>query len=183
MDASIELTAPGVTFRPTGPDDAERVHALYHAVPAYFEVLNAPIPTLREVQVELEAAAGDPRRRTELILLHDDPSPGTPDRDPQTGAWVAGYLDVTHEYLEPGDATVNLLLVRTDLQCRGIGSTCMRAFERRLEGRAKRVLASIYGQNPRARRFWRQLGYRFAIDAAPVLEWYAKDLSGGLPSE
>lgn len=174
MEASAQVTAPGVSLRPTGPDDTERVHALYLSVPGYFDVLNAPVPSAEEVRTELEAAAGDPRRRTELILLHDDPSPATPDPDPHTGAWVAGYLDVTLDYIEKGDATVNLLLVRTDLQRRGIGAACMRALEERLQGRATRVLASVYGSNPAARRFWHQLGYRFAIDAAPVLAWYAK---------
>jgi len=41
----------------------------------------------------------------------------------------------------------------------------------------RRVLASIYGQNPGARRFWEALGYAFAIDAKPVLDWYAKQLA------
>lgn len=45
-----------------------------------------------------------------------------------------------------------------------------------MSGRAKRILASIYGQNPRAERFWSSLGYSFAIDAKPLLDWYAKTL-------
>jgi hypothetical protein len=48
--------------------------------------------------------------------------------------------------------------------------------EQRLRGQVRRVLASIYGQNPRAERFWGSLGYHFAIDAKPVLDWYAKEL-------
>ena len=39
------------------------------------------------------------------------------------------------------------------------------------------MLASIYGDNPRARKFWERLGYQFAIDAKPLLVWYAKELN------
>jgi GNAT superfamily N-acetyltransferase len=72
---------------------------------------------------------------------------------------------------------VNLLLVRADLQRQGIGRGVVADLERRLRGRCRRVLASVFGRNPHARRFWTSQGYHFAIDAAPVLEWYAKRLS------
>lgn len=162
----MQLTPPSVTFRPVGPDGAAAVHEIYCAAPTYFDVLSIPLPTVLEVRTELETAAADPRRRTELVLL----------RDVSAEPRVAGYLDVTLGYLEPDDATVNLLLVRDDLQGRGIGSEAIRRLEERLAGHVERVLASVYGRNPRAQRFWRSLGYAFAIDAAPVLEWYAKRL-------
>lgn len=162
----MQLTVPSVTFRPVGPDDAAQVYEIYCAAPTYFEVLSIPLPTVREVRTELETAAADRRRRTELVVVRDGSA------EPR----VAGYIDVTLDYLEPNDATVNLLLVREDLQGRGIGSEAIRRLEDRLVGRVDRVLASVYGKNPRAQRFWRSLGYAFAIDAAPVLEWYAKRL-------
>lgn len=96
--------------------------------------------------------------------------------DPVTGQPVAGYLDYKLDYPEAGDATVNLLLIRHGLQSYGVGTACAEDLERRLTGRAKRMLASIYGDNPRARTFWERLGYKFAIDARPLLEWYAKQL-------
>lgn len=142
------------------------MHAIYCGAPSYFDALSIPLPTVREVQTELETAAADPRRSTELVLAHLGPDESQ----------VAGYLDVTLAYLEPDDATVNLLLVREELQGRGIGSEAIRRLEERLAGRVSRVLASVYGKNARAQRFWRSLGYVFAIDAAPVLEWYAKRL-------
>ena len=40
----------------------------------------------------------------------------------------------------------------------------------------RRLLAGIYGENPGAVRFWERLGYHFAVDARPVLAWYAKEL-------
>lgn len=162
----MQVTTPSVTFRPVGPDDAAAVHAIYCGAPSYFDVLSIPLPTVREVRTELETAAADPRRSTELVVARLEPD------EPQ----VAGYLDVTLNYLEPNDATVNLLLVREDLQGHGIGSAAIRRLEERLAGRVSRVLASVYGKNARAQRFWRSLGYVFAIDAAPVLEWYAKRL-------
>lgn len=172
----MPLTAPSVSVRSAGPGDAELIHELYAAAPGYFEILSIPLPSATEVRTELETAAADGRRRTELVLIDDAPASATPCVDPVSGKRVAGYLDVTLDYLEPGDATVNLLLVRADLQGLGIGKACMRDLETRLQGRVGRLLASIYGRNPGAERFWRSLGYVFAIDAAPVLEWYAKIL-------
>ena len=172
----MPLTAPSVRVRSAGPDDAERIHELYVAAPGYFDILSIPLPSATEVRTELVAAASDERRRTELVLIDEAPETAAPARDPVSGALVAGYLDLTLDYLEPNDATVNLLLIRADLQGLGLGSACMRNLETRLDGRVTRLLASIYGRNPRAERFWRSLGYAFAIDAAPVLEWYAKRL-------
>ena len=147
--------------RPVTPADAPCIFELYCGVPRYFELLSAPLPTLPEVERELEAAAQDPKRHVELLV--------------EDGATV-GYLDYKLDYPKPGDATVNLLLIPEAIQSRGYGRRSMRILEASLQGRANRVLASIYGSNARAKRFWRSLGYRFAIDARPVLEWYAKEL-------
>jgi len=192
MRATDSLTV-AVRTRAAGADDAELVHGLYAATPQYFDVISIPVPTVAEVRTDLETAAADPRRRVELVLLPEGAPPsahdhgaaagsasvgtaGDPARDPTTGWVLAGYLDYKLDYPDPGDATVNLLLVRGGLQSRGIGAACARDLEARLQGRARRVLASIYGENPRARRFWENLGYVFAIDARPILDWYAKQL-------
>lgn len=168
-DASNAAPNPGVPslgFRTAAPADAPVVHELYMDTPGYFALLSIPLPSEREVRVELEAAGADPRRRCELLVDARAPAEAPP----------LGYLDVTLDYPGPGDATVNLLLVRGGLQGRGIGTAAMRALEMRLAGRVQRVLASVYGKNASAERFWRGLGYAFAIDAGPVLEWYAKRL-------
>lgn len=186
-----------VRTRPAGSDDAELVHGLYAATPEYFDIISIPVPTVAEVRTDLETAAADPRRRIELVLLERaspssngevkrGPQPTTgatassldpaASFDPATGLPIAGYLDYKLDYPDPGDATVNLLLVRGGLQSRGIGGACALDLESRLRGRARRLLASIYGENPRARRFWENLGYVFAIDARPILDWYAKQL-------
>lgn len=162
--------------------DATLVHELYAATPAYFEIISIPVPTMQEVATDLATATQDPRRFIEIVLL-DGPegdslgaSAGcTP--DPVTGLPVAGYLDYKLDYPAPGDATVNLLLIRNTLQSSGVGTRCAEDLEKRLNGRAQRMLASIYGENPRARSFWERLGYGFAIDARPLLEWYAKQLT------
>lgn len=161
--------------RPASIEDAPLVHRLYHETPGYFEVISIPIPTLNEVEHELLAAHDDQRRFTELIVVPEgelaDAAIDHPD-----GGRVVGYLDYTLNYPDDGDATVNLLLVHARHQSRGLGRRCVLDLEDRLRGRSRRVLASIYGQNPRAERFWRSLGYRFAIDAQPLLDWYAKSL-------
>ena len=160
-------------MRAASPTDAAIVHALYEATPDYFRIISIPMPTLDEVCRELETARADSRRCTELVL-------GAPHlegvADPHSGRQVVGYLDYKMHYPEHGDVTVNLLLILGRLQSCGLGRNAVVNLEQRLQGRARRVLASIYGQNPRAERFWKTLGYSFAIDAQPLLDWYAKDL-------
>ena len=168
------LASASQTFvRPATPDDASLVHRLYEATPDYFRIISIPMPCLEETQRELEAAQSDSRRYTELVLSQDECSGAT---DPLTGGKVVGYLDYKIHYPEEGDAMVNLLLISGCLQSRGYGRACISNLEKRLQGRVRRVLASIYGQNPRAEQFWKSLGYSFAIDAKPVLDWYAKEL-------
>ena len=154
-----------MSLRSASLADAERIFSLYEASPSYFDIISIPLPTLEEVKRELEAAAHDPKRHTELLMTKE----GGCER-------VVGYLDYKLDYPEAGDATVNLLLIPEELQNRGYGRLCIGELEAKLRGRTKRVLASIYGRNPRAKGFWRSLGYTFAIDARPVLDWYAKEL-------
>lgn len=172
--------------RAVDQSDAGIVHELYSASPGYFEIISIPVPTLAEVSTDLATTVADPRRYVELVLIepglypagHEPGLSPQPLIDPVSALEVAGYLDYKLDYPESGDATVNLLLVVPWLQSRGIGAACERDLEERLAGRAGRLLASIYGNNPRARRFWERLGYRFAIDAKPILDWYAKLLPG-----
>ena len=171
----MHLTAPHAFTRPTTHEDAGLVHAVYSRTPRYFDIISIPVPTLSEVERELEAAAGDPRRCTELVLVPENPE-GADLRDPMSGLYVVGYLDYKLDYPDPGDAMVNLLMIAAPFQGHGYGKRCVTDLETRLAARAKRVLASIYGQNPRAIRFWEGLDYHFAIDAKPVLDWYAKEL-------
>ena len=123
------------------------------------------------MQQELELARHDPRRHTELLMCNE--IKGITDGNGQN---VVGYLDYKLEYPQAGDAMVNLLLIWGKLQSQGLGRSAVTELETRLKGQAKRVLVSIYGQNPRAERFWKSLGYSFAIDAKPVLDWYGKTL-------
>ena len=182
-------TAVHTIVRSATLNDAELVHQLYLRSPRYFERLSAPVPTVSEVARELEIAFADPCRHVELILSEDEglvdtaASTNTPSSKlaPQSGhsqprRYVVGYLDYKFDFPEKGDATVNLLLVGEPWQRNGHGARAMRDLETRLQGSVRRVLASVYGQNLRAKRFWASLGYSFAIDAKPVLDWYAKYL-------
>ena len=161
----MHTAVPNMSLRPAALADAERIFDVYSQSPSYFEIISIPLPTLEEVRRELEAAAHDPKRYTELMTTRE----GECER-------VVGYLDYKLDYPEAGDATVNLLLIPEALQSQGYGRLCVSELETKLKGRAKRILASIYGRNPRAERFWRSLGYTFAIDAKPILDWYAKEL-------
>ena len=158
--------------------DASLVHALYVGNPEYFETISIPIPTQDEVATELAAAERDERRVVELVCVAEVSGVALAEglHDAGCGRWVVGYLDYKLDYPEVGDATVNLLLVHQAARDRGLGRTVVQRLEARLTGRVKRLLASIYGRNVGARRFWEGLGYRYAIDARPVVEWYGKTL-------
>lgn len=145
--------------------------------PSYFEIISIPQPSLSETEVELSLALGDTRRHVEILTAPPDRASDWDLLDPVSGRPAVGLLDYKLDYPAEGDATVNLILIPTSLQGRGFGSEAVRKLEARLTGRCRRLLASIYGQNLRAQRFWVSLGYHFAIDAKPNLDWYAKELA------
>lgn len=147
--------------------DAPLLHQLYLGTPTYFQTLGTPIPAGREVQREVQLALLDPRRRLELLFDQ---------------ARLVGCLDYKLHYPARGDITINLLLIAGDVQNQGYGSSAMRHFEGRLPDDSRRLLASVLGSNARAARFWRRHGYSFAIDARPVMEWYAKTVTCAAPS-
>jgi GNAT superfamily N-acetyltransferase len=148
-------------FRSVTINDTAALTQFYSRSQRYFDIIAAPIPMFEDVCLELETAFTNPRRQLEFALLEDQ---------------IVAYTDVTFDYPNPKDATVNLLLVSEQHQHLGIGSTVMRQLEQRCRGRATRLLAGVYGDNPGAVRFWERLGYHFEIDARPVLSWYAKHL-------
>ncbi|WP_051965078.1 GNAT family N-acetyltransferase [Deinococcus misasensis] len=152
-----------LTFREVTPQDAELVHHLYLASPHYFGLIGTHIPNLTEVEREVYLATLDPRRTLVFLCSGQD---------------QIGYLDYKMDYPNPGDVTINLLLLTEKNQSKGYGRDAVRTLEEQLKrtNRVKRILASVYGQNPQAVRFWKNLGYSFAIDARPIMEWYAKPL-------
>jgi ribosomal protein S18 acetylase RimI-like enzyme len=145
--------------------DISALHQLYASSHRYFEIIAAPLPTIEDVTRELDTALSNPRRQLELYTL---------------GGEVVAYLDTTLDYPKRGDATVNLLLVAEQKQHLGLGSHIMQRLEARLETKVQRILAGVFGHNPGAVRFWERLGYHFAIDARPLLSWYAKDLESSV---
>ena len=162
--------------RSTSSKDAELVHSIYVQTPQYFDIIAIEMPTVTEVKGELEAAEQDSCRHTELILSCADLPYESGIIDPESQRQVLGFLDYKRNYPGTKDVTVNLLMIAGSLQAKGIGQKVMAELEQRLEGRTKRVLASIYGRNMGATRFWKRMGYHFAIDAQPILDWYAKEL-------
>lgn len=139
---------------------APLLHTLYAAAPGYFRLLGTRVPSPEEVARDVEIALLDPRRRLEL--LHDG------------AGELVGSLDCKHDYPESGDLTINLLLIREDRQSQRLGEQAVRDLEARLPPGTTRILASVLGNNPRGARFWERLGYTFALDARPVMTWYAR---------
>ncbi|WP_424949834.1 GNAT family N-acetyltransferase [Deinococcus sp.] len=169
-------------FQSLALQHAPLLHQLYLDTPDYFALLGTRPPSLGEVEHDVQTALFDPRRCLELIYLEESAT-----QLPLTEATSPiGSLDYKLDFPEPGDVTINLLLIRGDLQNSGLG----RQVVRRLEGRLRhthlgartgtrptsRLLASVLGENPRAVAFWQRLGFSFATDARPVMSWYAKPL-------
>lgn len=172
----MQLVTTDVLTRPALPADAPLVYQLYQQTPDYFRIISIPMPSYHEVERELEIALQDQRRVTELILTPCHASQAKGLRDPASIHSVVGYLDYKLHYPANNEAMVNLLLILERLQNQGFGRSTALDLETRLKGKVQRILVSIYGQNLRAERFWQSLGYSFAIDAKPLLEWYAKEL-------
>jgi GNAT superfamily N-acetyltransferase len=139
---------------------APLLHMLYTAAPGYFALLGTRVPSLKEVERDVEIALLDPRRRLELLHDHD--------------GQLVGSLDYKLDYPQEGDLTINLLLIREDRQSQRLGEAAVRHLEGRLPPGIQRVLASVLGDNPRGARFWERLGFAFTVDARPVMTWYAK---------
>ncbi len=162
--------------QPAALTDAKLIHQIYLQTPCYFDSIAIEVPTFGEVKDELEIATKDPFRYVELVVGERQNSLKTHIIHPKTGKEVLGYLDYKLNYPDKGDATVNLLMISAKVQRNGLGKSVVKDLEKRLKGQVKRVLASIYGENPSAEGFWRSLDYRFEIDAKPILDWYAKEL-------
>nr|WP_246351338.1 GNAT family N-acetyltransferase [Deinobacterium chartae] len=136
------------------------------ATPQYFEILGTHVPSQQEVESEVALAQLDPRRHLELLL---------------DGELPIGCIDYKTDYPHAGDVTLNLLLISAPFQNRGYGKRAVALLEERLSGAASRLLASVLGENARAVHFWESQGYRFAVDAKPVMSWYAKPLAQRAP--
>jgi ribosomal protein S18 acetylase RimI-like enzyme len=172
---------------------APLLHQLYLDTPDYFALLGTRPPSMGEVEHDVQTALFDPRRCLELIYLDDS----GPELGQEPPAGPIGSLDYKLDFPEPGDVTINLLMIRGDLQSSGLGHQVVRLLETRLrhaslgqsrheggsldaasssEPHTPRLLASVLGENPRAVAFWRRLGFSFATDARPVMTWYGKPL-------
>ncbi|ULH14519.1 GNAT family N-acetyltransferase [Deinococcus sp. KNUC1210] len=151
---------------------APLLHQLYLDTPDYFALLSTNPPSLGEVERDVQTALFDPRRRLELLYRHS----GTPDGQTAQSNELLGSLDYKLDFPEPGDVTINLLLIRGDLQSGGLGRQAVHLLEKQLPAGTVRLLASVLGENPRAVAFWERLGFSFATDARPVMTWYAKPI-------
>ncbi|MFC4424755.1 GNAT family N-acetyltransferase [Deinococcus navajonensis] len=154
-----------MNFTPLALHHAPLLYRLYTEAPGYFRLLGSRTPSEKEVERDVEIALLDHRRRLEL--LHDE-----------TGELV-GVLDYKLDFPDPGDVTINLLLIREDRQSQRLGGRAVQALESRLPQGTTRLLASVLGDNPRGARFWERLGFTFTLDARPVMSWYAKAVPPG----
>ncbi|WP_018110406.1 GNAT family N-acetyltransferase [Thermus igniterrae] len=150
-----------LNLRPAQPEDAPLLHGLFRQSPGYFTLIGMEPPSLEDVVQDLLTLEKDPRRRAFLLLL---------------GVEAVGYLDYKLHYPEPADATLSLLLIREDHQGQGLGRRALAHLMDHLAG-AERLYAVVYGNNPRAKRFFQAQGFRHVKDGGPALSWYVRELT------
>jgi len=150
-----------VLLQPVSADDAPLIQQVYQASPKHFERIAMEVPTLADVEREVEAILADPNRRAYLILNAEGP---------------VGYLDYKLHYPDKNDAIITLILIAEPFRGKGYGKLAVADLEAMLYHRVERLFAAVYGDNPSAVAFWKRLGYRFLKDGAPSVSWYYKRL-------
>ncbi len=153
-----------LSLRPAGPDLRDHVLSVYRQSPGYFETIGAELPAEADVERELLAAQGDQKRHLLLLYLAEEP---------------VGLLDYKLDHPEAGAATLSLVLIAEAYRGLGIGQRAVRELEHRLAERYRTLYAVVYGENPKAERFFTILGYRFVKSGGPAVKWFAKPLRGG----
>ncbi len=123
---------------------APLLHELYLRTPDYFALLGTRPPSLGEVERDVQTALFDPRRCLELIYQRAK-MPGESVPEESVLGEPIGSLDYKLNFPEMDDVTINLLLIRGDLQSSGLGQQVVRMLEARL--RATRTSAPA-GQGP-----------------------------------
>lgn len=110
-------------FQPMAMQHAPLLHQLYLMTPDYFSLLGTRPPSLGEVEHDVQTALFDPRRCLELIYC-----------EAAGGEEPIGSLDYKLNFPDAGDVTINLLMIRGDLQNSGLGQQVIRQLETRLHG-------------------------------------------------
>jgi len=119
------------------------------------------MPTLNDIQRELETLRHDTRRQAVLLLWQNR---------------AVGFLDYKVAYPDLHSATIGLLLIEEKLQGQGLGKAAVEQLEVQLKERMNRLYAVVYGNNEQAKRFWERLGFEHLRDSGPTLSWYVKHL-------
>ncbi|AWR87618.1 GNAT family N-acetyltransferase [Meiothermus taiwanensis] len=150
-----------LAFLPVTTDSAVIVHNLYLNCPTYIALIGGDMPTLNDIQRELETLRHDTRRQAVLLM--------------QEGRAV-GFLDYKVAHPDLHSATISLLLIEEKLQGQGLGKAAVEQLEAQLSGRMDRLYAVVYGNNEQAKRFWERVGFEHLRDSGPTLSWYVKYL-------
>lgn len=169
--------APSALTRPVSAQDATMVHHLYQQTPQYLDIVAMRLPSVAEIAQDLHTAEQDTLRHTELVLCPQNEAAPWDFIDSYSQRVIVGYLDYKIDYPQEKEVVINLLLIPEALQGKRWGSRTMQDFETRLEGHYHHILASVYGRNEAAARFWKRLGYHHALDAQPIVDWYGKDVA------
>ncbi|MDT7920141.1 MAG: GNAT family N-acetyltransferase [Meiothermus sp.] len=148
-------------FLPVTSDSATVVHSLYLNCPTYISLIGGDMPSLNDIQRELDTLRHDTRRQA-VLLLHQDRA--------------VGFLDYKVAYPDLHSATISLLLIEEKLQGQGLGKAAVEQLEALLRSRMDRLYAVVYGNNQQAKRFWERLGFEHLRDSGPTLSWYLKAL-------
>ncbi len=155
------IPAQEVALQPVSPDSAQAILRVYQGSPKHFRRIAMEMPTLEDVEREVESILADPNRRAYLIAGEGHP---------------IGYLDYKLHYPERSDAIITLILIAEKYRGQGYGKRAVQDLEALLYHDVERLFAAVYGENPGAVSFWQNLGYRFLKEGSPSVSWFYKRL-------
>ena len=150
--------------RPAGAEDAGLIHRIYQENPGYFRLIGAEVPSEADTKSELLAALKDKNRRVEIIYLAGE---------------AVGLLDYKLHHPEKDAATLSLVLISERYRGLGLGKLAVLGLEEALAREFATLYAAVYGENPKAEKFFTSLGYRFERSGGPAVKWFSKPLRGG----
>jgi len=125
------ITSPRLVIRPLGPDDAERLQAVFEAAPDHFTVVaGAAGPEPGSAAGEIREAAARPGREVALISLRDGGDVGAI-------GWWAGNP-------EPDVALLGMIVVVPSERGAGVAAEALGALEGWLAARGMRRLRTAF---------------------------------------
>jgi ribosomal protein S18 acetylase RimI-like enzyme len=157
-------TIDGYTLTHLTPENGPLMQALAERCADYFELVTGCPPGPAEAQALFTALPAGKGYEDKMVIgvfasSHE----------------LVGVLDVVRDYPELGKWYLGLLMLEPARRGQGLGERLYRAFEQwAAASGARAIRLSVAGQNGRAYRFWRRLGF-VELERRPPARFGAKE--------